>query len=46
VGLSDGDVLDVALAVAARCFATPLDAVGVQTDPELADALGPQLARC
>src|SRR4051812_41319416 len=45
VGLSDGDVLDVALAVAARCFfATALDAVGVQADPEFADALGPKLA--
>src|SRR4051794_32394265 len=45
VGLSDDDVLDVALAVAARCFfATVLDAVGAQTDPELADALGPKLA--
>jgi alkylhydroperoxidase family enzyme len=45
VGLSDDDVLDVALAVAARCFfATALDAVGVQADPELADALGPQLS--
>jgi len=45
VGLSDGDVLDVALAVAARCFfATALDAVGVQADRQLADALGPQLS--
>ena len=45
MGLSDDDVLDVALAVAARCFfATALDAVGVQADPELAEALGPQLA--
>ena len=45
MGLSDDDVLDVALAVAARCFfATALDAVGAQADPELADALGPQLS--
>jgi alkylhydroperoxidase family enzyme len=45
VGLSDDDVLDVALAVAARCFfATALDAVGVHADRELADALGPQLS--
>ena len=44
VGLSDDDVLDIALAVASRCFfATALDAVGVQTDRRLADALGPQL---
>jgi uncharacterized peroxidase-related enzyme len=44
-GLSDDDVLDVALAVAARCFfATALDAVGAQADRELADALGPRLA--
>jgi uncharacterized peroxidase-related enzyme len=44
-GLSDDDVLDVALAVAARCFfATALDAVGAQADRELADALGPPLA--
>ena len=45
VGLSDDDVLDIALAVAARCFfATALDAVGVQADRQLADALGPQLS--
>ena len=45
VGLSDNDVLDVALAVAARRFFAPaLDAVGAQADPELADALGPQLS--
>ena len=45
VGLSDDDVLDVAFAVAARCFfATALDAVGAQADRELADALGPRLA--
>lgn len=44
VGLSDDDVLDVALAAAARCFfATLLDAVGAQADPELAEALGPRL---
>ena len=46
VGLSDDDVLDIALAVAYRCFfATALDAVGVQTDRQLADALGPQLTQ-
>ena len=46
VGLSDDDVLDIALAVASRCFfATALDAVGVQTDRQLADALGPQLTQ-
>jgi uncharacterized peroxidase-related enzyme len=45
VGLADDDVLDVALAVAARCFfATALDAVGAQADRRLADALGPQLS--
>jgi alkylhydroperoxidase family enzyme len=44
VGLSDEDVLDIALAAAARCFfATVLDAVGAQADPALADALGPRL---
>jgi uncharacterized peroxidase-related enzyme len=46
VGLSDDDVLDVALAVGARCFfATALDAVGARADHELADALGPELAQ-
>ena len=44
LGLSDGDVLDVAFAAAARCFfATVLDAVGARADRELADALGPQV---
>ena len=45
VGLSDDDVLDVVLAVAARCFfATALDGVGAQADRPLSDALGPRLA--
>ena len=45
VGLSDDDVLDLAFAVGARCFfATVLDAVGVQADRELADALGPEFS--
>ena len=44
LGLSDGDVLDVAFAAGARCFfATVLDAVGAQADRELADALGPAI---
>jgi alkylhydroperoxidase family enzyme len=34
VGLSDEDILDVTLAVAARCFfSTVLEALGVQPDP-------------
>ena len=45
LGLSEEDVLDVALAAAARCFfATVLDAVGAQADRELGDALGPALS--
>ena len=44
LGLSDTDVLDVALAAAARCFfAKVLDAVGAEADPELAEAVGPEL---
>lgn len=44
LGLSDTDVLDLALAAAARCFfATVLDAVGAEADPELADAMGPEV---
>jgi alkylhydroperoxidase family enzyme len=47
VGLSDTDIMDVALAAAARCFfAKTLDAMGVQPDasyrelePELREAL-------
>lgn len=46
LGLSDDDVLDVALAAGARCFfAAVLDAVGAQADHELGDALGPELTR-
>jgi uncharacterized peroxidase-related enzyme len=45
LGLSDVDVLDVALAAAARCFfAKVLDAVGAQTDRPISDALGPELS--
>ena len=45
LGLSDADVLDVALAAAARCFfAKVLDAVGAQTDRPISDALGPELS--
>jgi uncharacterized peroxidase-related enzyme len=43
-GLSDRDVLDVALAAGARCFfAKVLDAVGATPDRELADLVGPEL---
>lgn len=45
LGLSDTDVLDVALAAAARCFfAKVLDAVGAQADRQIGDALGPELS--
>jgi len=45
LGLSDADVLDIALAAAARCFfATVLDAVGTEADHQIADALGPELS--
>jgi alkylhydroperoxidase family enzyme len=45
LGLSDTDVLDVALAAAARCFfAKVLDAVGAQADRPISDALGPELS--
>ena len=44
LGLSDRDVLDVVLAVAARCFfATVLEALGASPDPELVDPLEPEL---
>jgi uncharacterized peroxidase-related enzyme len=43
LGLSDADVLDVALAAAARCFfSKTLDAVGAQPDAQLA-ALDPEV---
>jgi alkylhydroperoxidase family enzyme len=43
VGLSDEDVLDVTLAVAARCFfSTVLEALGTQPDPAFG-ALDPEL---
>jgi uncharacterized peroxidase-related enzyme len=43
VGLSDEDILDVTLAVAARCFfSTVLEALGVQPDPAF-KALDPDL---
>jgi len=39
-GLSDVDILQVALAAAARCFfSTVLDAVGAQPDPEYRDSV-------
>ncbi len=45
LGLSDTDVLDVALAAAARCFfAKVLDALGAQADRPISDALGPELS--
>lgn len=44
VGLSDGDVADIAFAAAARSFFTRvLDALGAQLDPETIDALPPEL---
>ena len=43
-GLSDTDILDVALAAAARCFfSTVLDAMGAQADSALSDDLEPPL---
>ena len=43
IGLSDEDILDVVLAVAARCFfSTVLEALGVQPDPAY-HALDPDL---
>jgi uncharacterized peroxidase-related enzyme len=43
LGLSDGEILDVVLAVAARCFfSTVLEALGVQADPAYR-ALDPEL---
>jgi len=45
LGLSDAEVLYVALAAAARCFfAKVLDAVGAQADHQLGEALGPDLS--
>ena len=44
VGLDDNDIADVVFAVAARCFfATALDAMGVQADPQLRAAFPPEL---
>lgn len=44
LGLSDRDVLDVVLTVAARCFfATVLEALGASPDPELVNPLEPEL---
>ena len=43
-GLSDTDILDVALAAAARCFfSTVLDAMGAQADRALSEDLEPPL---
>lgn len=43
-GLDDGEVLDVALAAAARCFfAKVLDAMGAAPDAQLAAIIGPDL---
>lgn len=45
-GLDDRDVLDVVLAVAARCFfATVIEALGAQADEELTDPLEDHLLR-
>ncbi len=44
-GLDDNDIADIVFAVAARCFfATALDAMGVQADPQLRAAFPPELA--
>lgn len=44
LGLTDRDVLDVVLAVAARCFfATVLETLGAEPDQELTAALGHEL---
>ncbi len=44
LGLSDIEILDVALAAAARCFfAKVLDAMGAAPDPEFRDMLEPDL---
>lgn len=43
VGLDDGEILDVALAVGARCFfSTVLDATGTRADAELAAWFDPE----
>jgi uncharacterized peroxidase-related enzyme len=44
VGLSDADVADVVFAVSARCFfATVLDGLGAELDPQTAAAFSPDL---
>lgn len=44
LGLSDRDVLDVVLAVAARCFfATVIESLGAMPDKGLTETLGPEL---
>ncbi|GAA6525189.1 peroxidase-related enzyme [Intrasporangium sp. DVR] len=44
VGLSDSDIADVVFAVSARCFfATVLDGLGAELDPETAAAFSPDL---
>ncbi|MEX0757846.1 MAG: peroxidase-related enzyme [Acidimicrobiia bacterium] len=44
LGLSERDILDVVLAVAARCFfATVIESMGAQPDRELLDPLPPNL---
>ena len=43
-GLADQDIVDVALATAARCFfSTVLEALGVQPDPAYRESLDPEL---
>ena len=45
-GLGDPEIVDVALAAAARAFFTKfLDALGVQADPQLGDAFDPEVRR-
>ena len=45
-GLSDPEIVDVALAVAARAFfTTVLDALGVEADVELGDTFDPEVRR-
>ena len=44
VGLTERDILDVVLAVAARCFfATVIESMAAGPDPELMDPLAPEL---
>ena len=44
LGLTDGEIFEVAATAAARCFySKPLDALGVQADPVYLDTFDPEL---